>query len=90
MRELFNRIQRAAVVAPQPTLTPADLGFGEPPGVPAKAASGDGGEKGAVEEVLRRHGGSVSRAAVELGLSRQAFYRKMERLGIILERRPRE
>jgi len=90
VRELFNRIQRAAVVAPQPILTPADLGFGEPPGVPAKATSGDGGERGAVEEVLRRHGGSVSRAAAELGLSRQAFYRKMERLGIILERRPRE
>jgi DNA-binding NtrC family response regulator len=91
VRELFNRIQRAAVVAPSPTLTPADLGFGEAAGiVAAAAASGDGGEKGAVEEVLRRHGGSVSRAAAELGLSRQAFYRKMERLGIILERRPRE
>jgi DNA-binding NtrC family response regulator len=90
VRELFNRIQRAAVVAPQPTLTPTDLGFGEPAGVVARMAPGDGGEKGAVEEVLRRHGGSVSRAAVELGLSRQAFYRKMERLGITLERRPRE
>jgi DNA-binding NtrC family response regulator len=90
VRELFNRIQRAAVVAPQPTLTPTDLGFGEPSGPAATMASGDGGEKGAVEEILRRHGGSVSRAAVELGLSRQAFYRKMERLGITLERRPRE
>jgi DNA-binding NtrC family response regulator len=90
VRELFNRIQRAAVVAPQPALTAADLGFGEPAAAPARVAAGDGGEKGAVEEVLRRHGGSVSHAAVELGLSRQAFYRKMERLGIILERRPRE
>jgi transcriptional regulator of acetoin/glycerol metabolism len=32
----------------------------------------------------------VSRAAMELGLSRQAFYRRMEKLGIVLERRPRE
>jgi transcriptional regulator of acetoin/glycerol metabolism len=71
-------------------LTPTDLGFEEPAGLIARIVSGDGGEKGAVEEVLRRHGGSVSRAAVELGLSRQAFYRKMERLGITLERRPRE
>ena len=90
VRELFNRIQRAAVVAPQPALTVDDLGFGEPAAAAVRVAAGDGGEKGAVEEILRRHGGSVSRAAVELGLSRQAFYRKMERLGIILERRPRE
>ncbi|MBP1644207.1 MAG: hypothetical protein H6Q03_2876, partial [Acidobacteria bacterium] len=27
--------------------------------------------------------------AAELGLSRQALYRRMERLGIVLERRPR-
>jgi transcriptional regulator of acetoin/glycerol metabolism len=31
----------------------------------------------------------VSRAAVELGLSRQALYRRMERLGLSLERRVR-
>jgi transcriptional regulator of acetoin/glycerol metabolism len=31
----------------------------------------------------------VSRAAQELGLSRQALYRRMERLGIVLERRPK-
>ena len=33
-------------------------------------------------------GGSVSRAAGRLGVSRQALYRRMERLGIDLERRP--
>ncbi len=31
----------------------------------------------------------VSKAAAELGVSRQALYRRMERLGIVLERRPR-
>ena len=88
VRELFNRIQRAAVVAPLPELTPADLGFAGA----ASAGSGDladAGERRSIEEILRRHGGSVSRAAADLGLSRQAFYRKMEKLGIVLERRPR-
>ena len=46
-------------------------------------------ERDALEEVLRAHGGSVSRAAEALGLSRQALYRRMERLGVSLERRPR-
>jgi DNA-binding NtrC family response regulator len=96
VRELFNRIQRAAVVAMEPALTAADLGFADAdrtrsPGAAGEAsAAGEGGEKGVVEEVLRRHGGSVSRAAAELGMSRQAFYRRMEKLGIVLERRPRE
>jgi transcriptional regulator of acetoin/glycerol metabolism len=50
---------------------------------------GAGSERDALEEVLRVHGGSVSRAAEALGLSRQALYRRMERLGVSLERRPR-
>ena len=89
VRELFNRIQRAAVVAPASTLTPADLGFVDDARESATPAE-DSGERRAVEDVLRRSGGSVSRAAMELGLSRQAFYRRMEKLGIVLERRPRE
>ena len=34
-------------------------------------------------------GGSVSQAAARLGVSRQALYRRMEKLGIVLERRPK-
>jgi len=36
----------------------------------------------AIEQALARHGGVVAQAAAELGLSRQALYRRMERLGI--------
>jgi len=42
-----------------------------------------------IEEGLVRAGGVVSKAAAEMGLSRQALYRRMERLGIVLERRPK-
>jgi transcriptional regulator of acetoin/glycerol metabolism len=31
----------------------------------------------------------VTKAAAELGMSRQALYRRMERLGIVLERKPK-
>ena len=45
-------------------------------------------ERDALSDVLSVHGGSVSRAAEALGLW-QALYRRMERLGVSLERRPR-
>jgi transcriptional regulator of acetoin/glycerol metabolism len=35
-----------------------------------------------LEMALRRAGGNVSRAAQSLGLSRQALYRRMDRLGM--------
>ncbi|MFN2385249.1 MAG: sigma-54-dependent transcriptional regulator [Thermoanaerobaculia bacterium] len=91
VRELFNRIQRAVLVAPTEELTPADLGFdpGRAPDVRAGEEAPEAAERASLEEALRRHGGSVSRAAEELGFSRQALYRRMERLGIVLERRPR-
>ncbi len=90
VRELSNRIQRAALVAVSEVIRAADMGFeaGEPD-ASAEAGPLPSGQKAAFEELLRRHGGSVSRAAQELGLSRQALYRRMERLGIVLERRPR-
>jgi DNA-binding NtrC family response regulator len=89
VRELFNRIQRAALVASGETLEPADLGFAAA-GTDSTSPAGTPEERAVFEEILKRHDGSVSRAAEELGLSRQAFYRKMERLGIVLERRPRD
>ncbi len=95
VRELENRIRRALLVEPGEILDPASLGFGE-----AAAGSGtgprrdlgesEGAEKAALEALLVRHEGRVSQAAEELGLSRQALYRKMEKLGITLERRPKD
>jgi len=105
VRELRNRIQRAALVAAGAELTPGDLGLGEdaaperpaPPGsggtaadAPEAAAAPLPGERAELEGLLLRSGGNVSRAAAELGVSRQALYRRMERLGLVLERRPRE
>ena len=89
VRELFNRIQRAALVASGDALEPADLGFSAA-GADSASPAGTPEERTVFEETLKRYEGSVSRAAEELGLSRQAFYRKMERLGIVLERRLRD
>jgi DNA-binding NtrC family response regulator len=96
VRELMDCVQRAALVADDSDLTEADLGLapgpqkaaGPTPPAPGGASS-DEDERHHLEQALLEAGGMVSKAASRLGLSRQALYRRMERLGIVLERRPR-
>jgi DNA-binding NtrC family response regulator len=95
VRELENRVRRALLVQADDVLDPESLGFGEAASGSAArlrpdGRDGEGAERAALEALLVRHGGHVTQAAEELGLSRQAFYRKMEKLGITLERRPRD
>ncbi|MGZ5848790.1 MAG: sigma-54 interaction domain-containing protein, partial [Ramlibacter sp.] len=78
VRELKNTMQRAALLAHGEAITVADLGLPAGAAAPAEAEL----DRAAIEEVLARHGGVVAQAAGELGLSRQALYRRMERLGI--------
>jgi DNA-binding NtrC family response regulator len=92
VRELLNRIQRALLVASGPTIGPEDLGLALGPGgagPPEAGAGGDEDDRRRLERLLRESDGMVSRAAGKLGVSRQALYRRMQRLGIVIERRPR-
>ena len=80
VRELRNAIQRAHLLASGEAITAAELGLeAEPPSPPPVEIELD---RETIEEALARAGGVVSQAAAELGLSRQALYRRMERLGI--------
>ena len=86
VRELQNRIQRGMAVSRTDEITPIDLGLAATGEVPAEEVPL---EKAQLEMALLNANGSVSRAAEMLGLSRQALYRRMEKLGVVLERRPR-
>jgi DNA-binding NtrC family response regulator len=91
VRELMNRIQRAGLVAPGQDLTAEDLGLdgSAAPRAPDAPTDSADGERRRIEQLLIETGGHVSQAAQRLGVSRQALYRRMEKLGISLERRPR-
>jgi DNA-binding NtrC family response regulator len=78
VRELRNVVQRASLLSRGEAIAAGDLGL---PVAPVAAAS-DEPDRGAIESALTRHGGVVAQAASELGLSRQALYRRMDRLGI--------
>lgn len=86
VRELQNRVLRAKAMSTAGRIIPADLGLG-PEG--ESRAEETTLERAQVEVALLNANGSVSKAAAALGLSRQSLYRRMEKLGIVLERRPR-
>ena len=93
VRELENRIHRATLVAPGAEIAPIDLGLVNEEELPQPDASSktvrgeDIAEYKQVLQALSKAQGVVAHAASLLGISRQALYRKMERLGIELERR---
>jgi DNA-binding NtrC family response regulator len=80
VRELRNVVERARLLVSGREVKAADLNL------PAPKMQGtieeDGLNRAAIEASLRAAGGNVSRAAASLGLSRQALYRRMERLGL--------
>jgi DNA-binding NtrC family response regulator len=93
VRELKNSIARAALLAPSTTITAGDLSLPAAPGVAAPrahdaAADSDEPDRASIEAALKRHRGVLAQAAAELGLSRQALYRRLERLGIDRESTP--
>ena len=85
VRELKNTLQRALLLGTGPEVSAADLGLPAPAGAPvATAASAADSEpdRAAIEAAIARANGVLAQAAAELGLSRQALYRRLERLGI--------
>jgi DNA-binding NtrC family response regulator len=103
VRELQNRIQRATLINKTGVIEAADLGLAastrrelprsektaDEPAPAVELPEELAKERAQIEDALSRAKGVVSRAAAELGLSRQGLYRRMERLNIVLERRPR-
>ncbi|KQV85375.1 histidine kinase [Massilia sp. Root351] len=85
VRELKNVMQRACLLAGGDVITAADLGLPAAalaPSALASAAADAEPDRDAIAQALQRAHGVVAQAAAELGLSRQALYRRMERLGI--------
>ncbi|HEY1043188.1 MAG TPA: sigma-54 dependent transcriptional regulator [Telluria sp.] len=79
VRELKNVMARASLLASGDTIGAADLGL---PLAVTPAAAELEPDRDAIAQALARANGVVAQAAADLGLSRQALYRRMERLGI--------
>jgi DNA-binding NtrC family response regulator len=82
VRELRNVIQRAGLLGSGAHIEAADLQL--PANAPALRmhAPLQEPDRAQIEAALARAGGVIAQAAAELGLSRQALYRRMDRHGI--------
>jgi DNA-binding NtrC family response regulator len=76
VRELQNVCQRALLLGSAEHIEAVDLGLPDHNNQPKRAL--DNIERAALEQALLQAGGVVSRAAKQLGISRQALYRRME------------
>jgi transcriptional regulator with PAS, ATPase and Fis domain len=81
VRELQNTIRRACLLSSGKTIAASALVL---PVVASQPASTEETtlDRGTIEQALERAQGVVAQAARELGLSRQALYRRMEKLGL--------
>ncbi|MEH8018272.1 sigma-54 dependent transcriptional regulator [Rheinheimera muenzenbergensis] len=80
VRQLQNACQRALLLSTGDEIVTADLGLTEPVATAKRAL--DDIDRTALQQALLQAGGVVSRAAKQLGISRQALYRRMEHYGI--------
>jgi DNA-binding NtrC family response regulator len=80
VRELRNVMQRAALLAGSSRIEATHLDLRGP--ASNGSVAGEEPDREAIEYALQRCGGVLAQAAAELGLSRQALYRRLDRLGI--------
>jgi two-component system, NtrC family, response regulator HydG len=85
VRELQHTIERAIILSPDNVFKSSDFEFlegKESKDNPFEDYNLEGLEKWAITNCLKKHTGNVSRAAKELGLTRGALYRRIEKYGI--------
>ena len=91
VRELQHAVERAVILGAGPVLLPADFSFRNPESAAASAAAAPAAtgaenplpllevEKNTIQQALARHQGNLTKAAKELGLTRTALYRRLDK-----------
>ncbi|MGA9659094.1 MAG: response regulator [Asticcacaulis sp.] len=84
LHALRKVIERAVATSAGTVISPADMDLPSmaPESMAALGLNLERTEKYMIEEALKRHNFNVSKAASELGLTRQTLYRRMERHGL--------
>lgn len=85
VRELQNRVRRAVIMGESRRLTANDLELVDslaPLQSNSLKEARESLERDMIQQAIRKHGGKITAAAQELGISRPTFYELMEKLGV--------
>lgn len=85
VRELQHAVERAAIMSETDVLMPDDFGFAPKEPVPPLSVDNlslDEIERMTVRRILLRHNGNITLASKELGITRAALYRRIEKFGL--------
>jgi two-component system, NtrC family, response regulator HydG len=89
VRELQHAVERAVILSPEDTLQPEDFSFNESTvhiyhsnAEPDELLTLDENEKLFIQRALERNQGNVTHTAKELGLTRTALYRRLDKYGL--------
>lgn len=85
VRELQHAIERAVILTQGTLLEPGDFYFGTSTLTASPVAETmqlEEVEKGLIQKAMNQHHGNITEVARELGLSRQALYRRLEKYGL--------
>jgi DNA-binding NtrC family response regulator len=87
IRELQHAVERAVIMSDSTVLQPHDFFLSTPGDEKSDALDLDNmnleeAERMLVRKVVDKHGGNISKAAKELGLTRASLYRRIEKYGL--------
>ena len=87
VRELQHAIERAVILSESPVLQPEDFFLTHAEPLASKPTMIESYnleevEKHTIKQSLKKHNGNISKAARELGLTRAALYRRLEKYGL--------
>ncbi|NIM97375.1 MAG: response regulator [candidate division Zixibacteria bacterium] len=86
VRELRHAVERAVIMSDSDALEPEDFFLTQSrakrDGLALESYNLDSVEERVIRKVLAKHGGNVSHAAKELGLTRTSLYRRMQKYGL--------
>ncbi|HRZ21280.1 MAG TPA: helix-turn-helix domain-containing protein, partial [Bacteroidales bacterium] len=87
IRELQHAVERAVIMSESGTLQPQDfflsqMDESESEDIITSSTNLEETEKILIRKVVDKHGGNISKAARELGLTRASLYRRIEKHGL--------
>ncbi len=87
IRELQHSVERAVIMSESNVLEPNDFFLSQmdeekPAGLSSISTNLEETEKILIRKVIDKHGGNISKAAKELGLTRASLYRRIEKYGL--------